>query len=131
MPHYKEGLKKHDQKKILWNCLNVVKFYQIRCVAIIRVAIDWMKTFPGWKLSEWEIFGWEFSGWEFPWVGIVQVGLILGGDFLWWKFYGWELSGGNHPGDNFRGGSFHVTKNITDETHFFDSDYYKNYLDPF
>ena len=101
--------KKNGSKKTLWNCLNVVKFYQISWVAIIRGG-NWLdEYFSRWEFPGWEISGCQFSGWEFSWVGIVQVGLILRGNFLWWKFSEWELSGGNHPGGNFPGGNFHVT----------------------
>ena len=88
---------------MLLNFINLVGWQ------LFRVAIGWMKIFPGGSFPGWELCGWEFLGWKFSWVGVVWVGFILGGNLFWWKFSGWELSGGNHPGGNFLGGSFDDT----------------------
>ena len=115
--------KKIAQKKILWNCLNVVKFSQISWVTIIQGG-NWLdENFPiwefsGWELSwvgnsrwqfsrwsfpGWEFSGWEFCGWEFPLMGIFPDGSYPGWEFslvevfrvgiVWWESSGWQFSG--------------------------------------
>ena len=110
--------KKIGQKKILWNCLNVVKFSQISWVTMIRGG-NWLdENFPiwgfsgwgisGWQFSRWSFSGWEFSGWEFcgwefPLMGIFPGVSYPGWEFslvevfrveiVWWESSGWQFSG--------------------------------------
>ena len=93
--------KKNGWKKILWNCLSVVKFYQIS-----GVTIGWMKIFPGGNYPggnfQVAIFrvgvilggnfpGGSYPGWEISLVGVFRVGIVRG-ESSGWQFSGWEFS---------------------------------------
>ena len=131
--------KKNGQKKILRNCLNVVKFYQISWVVIIRGG-NWVdENFSRWEFPGWDLAGWELSGWEFSWVGVVRVeifrlGVFLGGScpgrnipdrsFLGWELSRWDLSwlgiffGGGFPGGNCPVGIIRVAVFLVQKTLF-------------
>ena len=110
----------------MWNCLNVVKFYQISWVAIIwggnwldenfswvgiirvgnfRVAIFRVGVFlggscPGGNFPGGSFPGWELSGWEFPVWEFSWVGVVRVGIFL----------GGNCPGGTYPGWEFSLVE---------------------
>ena len=76
----------------MWICLNIVKFYHISWVAIIRGG-NWLdEKFSRWEFPGRELSGWQFFGWDFSWVGIFRVRVFLGGNCPGGTCLGWEFS---------------------------------------